>query len=79
MPNISVWLGRRKLVVNLPLGGALADPVDEAVFLFQDEMPAPAEHFAEADPYVRAGLVTVRRVRPWTIVVGDAATMLLQV
>jgi uncharacterized protein YciI len=29
-----------------------------------------AEAFAAADPYVRNGLVTSWRVRPWTVVVG---------
>ncbi len=59
---------------ELLLAGALTDPVDEAVLLFQGETPEVAERFAEADPYVRAGLVRAWRVRPWTTVVGDAAT-----
>lgn len=59
---------------ELVLAGALADPVDGAVLLFQGESPAAAEDFAQADPYVRHGLVTRWRVRPWTTVVGkDAA------
>jgi uncharacterized protein YciI len=62
--------GRGELV----LAGALADPVDGAVFLFQGSSPAAAEAFAAADPYVRNGLVKSWRVRPWTTVVGDAAT-----
>lgn len=62
---------------ELVLGGALADPVDGAVLLFQGDSPAAAERFAEADPYVRAGLVTAWRVREWTTVVGrDAAVRL---
>jgi hypothetical protein len=60
---------------ELVLGGALADPVDGAVLLFRGDSPAVAERFAEADPYVRHGLVTRWRVRPWTTVIGaDAAT-----
>jgi uncharacterized protein YciI len=58
---------------ELLLGGALADPVDGAVLLFQGDSPAVAEAFAAADPYVRAGLVTRWRVRTWTTVVGDGA------
>jgi len=59
---------------ELVLGGALADPVDGALLLFQGESPAAAERFAAADPYVRNGLVLEWRVRPWTTVVGpDAA------
>ncbi len=55
---------------ELLLGGALADPADGAVLLFQGPSPAAAEAFAAADPYVREGLVTRWQVRPWTTVVG---------
>jgi uncharacterized protein YciI len=58
---------------ELLLAGALADPVDGAVFLFQGSSPAAAEAFAAADPYVRNGLVKSWRVRPWTTVVGAGA------
>jgi uncharacterized protein YciI len=59
---------------ELILGGALADPVDVAVLLFKGDSPAVVEQFVAADPYIRHGLVTGWRVRPWTTVVGDAAT-----
>lgn len=62
-------VGRGELV----LAGALADPVDGAVFVFQGDSPAAAEAFAKADPYVKNGLVKSWRVRPWTTVVGEAA------
>jgi len=58
---------------ELVLGGALADPADCAVLLFQGDSPEPAERFAKADPYVRNGLVKSWRVRPWTTVVGELA------
>ena len=58
---------------QLVLGGALADPSDNAILLFRGDTPAEAEAFAEADPYVRNGLVTSWRVRQWTTVVGDLA------
>ncbi len=58
---------------EIVIAGALADPVDGAVFLFQGESPEAAERFAAADPYVRNGLVTQWRVRPWTTVVGEQA------
>jgi uncharacterized protein YciI len=62
---------------ELVLGGALADPVDGAVLLFRGETPDAAHNFAAADPYVRHGLVTRWRVRPWTTVVGpDAVTQI---
>ena len=60
---------------ELVLGGALADPADNAVLLFKADSPAVAERFAAADPYVKNGLVKSWRVRPWTTVVGaDAST-----
>jgi uncharacterized protein YciI len=60
---------------ELVLGGALADPVDASLLLFQGDSPAAAEAFVAADPYVLQGLVTKWRVRPWLTVVGeDAAT-----
>lgn len=60
---------------ELVLAGALANPVDGAVLLFQGSSPEVAERFAKADPYVLNGLVTRWRVREWTTVAGtDAAT-----
>jgi uncharacterized protein YciI len=57
------------------LGGALAEPADVGLLLFQSDSPAAAERFAQADPYVKNGLVTRWRVRKWSTVVGrDAAT-----
>ena len=58
---------------ELLLGGALADPVDGAVLLFQGDDPTVAERFARADPYVLNGLVREWKVRRWTTVVGEQA------
>jgi uncharacterized protein len=58
---------------ELMLGGAFAEPIDGAMLLFKGDSPSVAEQFAAADPYVRNGLVTKWRVRPWTTVVGDDA------
>jgi uncharacterized protein YciI len=58
---------------ELLLGGALSEPTDTAVLLFQSDSPAVAEAFAQADPYVLSGLVTRWRVREWTTVVGEGA------
>ena len=55
---------------ELVLGGALADPPDGAVLLFQGESPAVATAFAKADPYVINGLISSWTVRPWTVVIG---------
>lgn len=58
---------------ELVLGGALAEPADTGVLLFQGDSPAVAERFARADPYVLNGLVSAWRVRLWTTVVGEMA------
>jgi uncharacterized protein YciI len=55
------------------LGGALADPADGAVILFQGESRDVAENFAKSDPYVQNGLVTRWYVREWSTVVGEMA------
>ncbi len=49
---------------RLVMAGAVGDPPHGALFAFRDG----AEAFAETDPYVAAGLVTGRRVEPWTVV-----------
>jgi uncharacterized protein YciI len=59
---------------ELVLAGALADPVDSGVLLFNASGPEPVEAFALADPYVRHGLVKRWQVRPWTTVVGREAS-----
>ena len=57
---------------DLVLAGALAEPPDGAVLVWRGDSPAAAEAFVAADPYVRDGLVTSWRIRPWTVVVsGD--------
>ena len=58
---------------ELILAGALANPLDGAVFLFRSDSAAPVDAFAKADPYVLNGLVTGWRVREWTTVVGRDA------
>lgn len=59
---------------ELVLGGALADPADGAVLLFQGDSPAAAETFARTDPYVLNGLIGRWEVRRWHTVAGaDAA------
>ena len=45
-------------------------PPDAALLVFRGAGPEDAEAFAQADPYVRNGLVTSWRVREWKVVVG---------
>ncbi len=60
---------------ELVLGGALANPVDGAVLLFQGDSPTVAENFAKADPYVTSGTVKRWYVREWTTVAGEDAAI----
>lgn len=59
---------------ELLLAGALADPADGALLIFQGDSPAAAEAFARQDPYVKNGLITNWTVRSWTVVVGNEAS-----
>ena len=59
---------------ELVLGGALANPADGAVLLFQGDTPEVAEKFARVDPYVTNGLVKRWYVREWTTVAGEDAS-----
>ncbi len=56
---------------EIVLAGALADPADGALIIFNSDSAATAEDFARRDPYVTSGLVTRWRVRPWSVVVGN--------
>jgi hypothetical protein len=58
---------------ELVLGGALENPVDGAVLLFQGDSPEVAEKFARADPYVTSGTVKRWHVREWMTVAGEDA------
>jgi uncharacterized protein YciI len=59
---------------ELVYGGALADPVDQAVFVFKVDDPKKIEEFVDADPYVKNGLVKDWRIRPWNVVIGAKAS-----
>ena len=59
---------------ELLLGGALTQPTDAAVLLFQGDSPEVAERFARTDPYVINGLVKRWYVREWKTVAGVNAS-----
>jgi uncharacterized protein YciI len=59
---------------ELVLGGALVDPPDTAILLFEADSPDVAEKFARADPYVINGLVKRWYVREWKTVAGPLAS-----
>jgi uncharacterized protein YciI len=48
--------------------GAVGSPPTGALLVFADVDPAVLEHYAHADPYQQAGLVTGHHVAPWTVV-----------
>ncbi len=57
----------------LLIAGAFAEPVDGAVFVFATDDRSVVEDFVSRDPYVREGLVTEWRIRPWNVVIGRPA------
>ena len=53
---------------RIVMAGALGDPPTGAAIVFAGVGEADVEAWAGADPYVVNGLVTARRVVPWTVV-----------
>jgi len=66
--NAREYLERGELV----MAGALAEPADQAVLVFQTDDPAVIETFVQNDPYVAEGLVTKWTIRKWTVVLDRA-------
>ena len=54
----------------LVMVGAYAEPTDGALFVWKTDDPASIEAFVAGDPYVKAGLVTEWKIRPWNVVFG---------
>ena len=67
LAHIAEWIASGRMT----MAGALGDPPRGAALIFPGDDPAEAERFAEGDPYVTAGLVTARRVVPWTVVASS--------
>lgn len=59
---------------ELVLAGALAEPTDGGVVIFNGSSGSAAEEFAKTDPYVVNGLVKSWKVRKWMTVVGEGST-----
>ncbi len=64
LARIAEWIADGGMLA----AGAVGDPPTGALFVFGDVPVADVEAFAEGDPYVAAGLVTARRITPWTVV-----------
>ena len=56
------------------MAGAIGQPPQGALLIFQSDTMEVAEHFASRDPYVLEGLVTRWRALPWHVVVHPPAT-----
>jgi uncharacterized protein len=61
-------VGEWKADGRIVMGGPLGDPPHGALIVFRLDDPAQIEAFVAADPYVAGGIVTGRRVAPWTVV-----------
>jgi uncharacterized protein len=57
---------------ELVLAGAMPDPFDRALFVWNEGAEDAATAFVEADPYVANGLVTGWTLRTWNTVIGTA-------
>lgn len=57
---------------EIVMAGAVGETPDGAVIVFRSASPDAVHAFAQADPYVREGLVLEWRVEPWHVVVGGA-------
>lgn len=58
---------------ELILAGAVSEPADRAVLIFDCDSAETVQLFAAKDPYVTHGLVRAFHVRKWNTVVGDLA------
>jgi uncharacterized protein len=64
LARINEWRDQGKI----RLAGALGSPPHGAAIVFELDDAAEVDRFAEDDPYNRAGLITARRIEPWTLV-----------
>jgi uncharacterized protein YciI len=64
LARIAEWIADGPLL----MAGAVGDPPTGAVFVFGDVGEDEVARFADGDPYLAAGIVTARRIVPWTVV-----------
>jgi uncharacterized protein YciI len=55
---------------KLRLAGAYDPATDGALFVFEVASAGEVAAFVANDPYVKNGVVTGHRVRPWNVVIG---------
>src|SRR6266478_3683795 len=56
---------------ELVLAGALTEPIDRALLVFNVDDKSKVEAFAREDPSVLNGLAKKWEIRPWNVVVGN--------
>ncbi len=55
---------------KLVMAGAFTPASDGALFVFKCDSSDEVEAFVKKDPYVKNGVVTGWRIKPWTVVIG---------
>lgn len=55
---------------ELIMGGALLEPNDSALMIFQCEKAEDVEAFVKKDPYFTNGLVKSYEIRIWSVAIG---------
>jgi uncharacterized protein YciI len=53
---------------EIVMAGALGDPPTAGAIVFRGVDRQRVEAWADADPYLAAGLIRSRRIEPWTLV-----------
>jgi len=56
---------------EIVLAGALAEPADRALIVFNVDDKSKVDAFVRKDPYVVNGLVKKWEIRPWSVVIGN--------
>jgi len=55
---------------HVVLGGALEDPADQAIIIWQVDDKQIIEDFVARDPYVKNGLISKYEIRSWNVVIN---------
>ena len=53
---------------RLLMAGAVGDPPNGGLLVFDVDDPAEVEAFVDADPYAQNGVITGKRIEPWKVV-----------
>ena len=56
---------------HVVLGGALTDPANQAVIVWQVDDKKIIEDFVANDPYVKNGLISEYEIRSWNVVIEN--------